>query len=426
MNDPNRKDQLMSRAGRLSCAIWLSLLAGSTALGQGFSSGSDESDGALTFPANAGVVVFNPTALGIDADGDGVYHFTSVTVPVGTTVRLSSDVLGEGKPVVWLASGPVQVQGAIDLSGQAGHNGGSLRQPALAGAGGFSGGPGGTPTLPARPGGGPGGGATALSRRGGSGSFLSEGVVSSSFCAPAGAVYGNRFLLPLIGGSGGGGGHSVGSGGAGLGAGGGGGGGALLIASTTSIEVSGSIDAGGGDAGTTGLSGGGGSGGAVRLMAPDLTGTGSIDVSGGSGATGCAGAPGLVRLEAFRNGITSVVPAGAVDTSRPANVFLPANAPKVRISQIGSTTITTQNPLGSYVTPDATINEAGPVTITIQASNIPLGTQIQLKLCPEGGTPITVTTTALTGTVGASTATAGPLSIPSGFNRFHLVASWTP
>tara|TARA_R110002072_G_scaffold34188_2_gene102570 strand:- start:1937 stop:2581 length:645 start_codon:yes stop_codon:yes gene_type:complete len=197
-----KKGELMIQRKRASWALWLGLLAGSTAMGQGFSSGSDESDGALTFPANAGVVVFNPTTLGVDTDGDGVYHFTTITVPVGTTVRLRSDVLGEGKPVVWLASGAVQIQGAVDIGGEQGHGANGARLPGISGAGGFNGGPGASPTLAPRPGSGPGGGGVQPTKQGGSASYLSLGASRTS-CASPGATYGNRFLLPLIGGSGG-------------------------------------------------------------------------------------------------------------------------------------------------------------------------------------------------------------------------------
>src|SRR5690606_19030632 len=80
-------------------------LAGPAAAQPALDSGSDGSDGALVFEADAGVVEFNPQALGLDEDGDGVFHFTTITVPAGTTIRLGAGILGEGRPVVWLATG---------------------------------------------------------------------------------------------------------------------------------------------------------------------------------------------------------------------------------------------------------------------------------------------------------------------------------
>lgn len=405
-------------------ALGLAMLFGSVSAAQ-FSSGSDGSDGALTFPANAGTVVFNPATLNLDQDGDGVYHFTTVTVPTGTTVRLSADVLGEGKPVIWLASGLVTIEGTIDLNGQTGAGPTETRVPSVAGAGGFNGGVGATTgnALPAEPGSGPGGGGVQASRSGGGGSFLLSGRIRPINCAPAGATYGNRFLLPLIGGSGGGGGAPATT--ASGGGGGGAGGGALLVASSAGITLNGTISARGGDGGSRG---GGGSGGAIRLMAPEIGGTGSVDVTGGAtpNTNDCFGADGVVRLEARRVTLSTITPPSAVFRSRPGPIFLPANAPKVRITQIGSTSVSTVSPTGSLYTPDATINESGPVSLTITANNIPLGTQLQLTIHPEGGTPITVTSTALTGTTATSTATAGPLTIPNGLSRFYVVATWTP
>jgi hypothetical protein len=66
-----------------------------------FDSKSTGVDGALTFPANAGLVYFNPTNYA--ARNDNIYNFTTINIPAGTTVRLSGWVING--PVYWLASG---------------------------------------------------------------------------------------------------------------------------------------------------------------------------------------------------------------------------------------------------------------------------------------------------------------------------------
>ena len=56
------------------------LLAPAPAWAQGFSSGSDGSDGALNIAGGQGVVNFDPAALGLDADGDRVFQFTTIAI----------------------------------------------------------------------------------------------------------------------------------------------------------------------------------------------------------------------------------------------------------------------------------------------------------------------------------------------------------
>src|SRR5206468_12051988 len=121
-------------------------------------------------------------------------------------------------------------------------------------------------------------------------------------------AYDNSTLVPLRGGSGGGGGGRIDSGL--VGSGGGAGGGAIRIASSTSISVSGDIEANGGVGGARSLDGnsglgGGGSGGAIHLVAPTITGAGVLSARGGSsdlslfGFFFCNGGVGRLRVDAF-------------------------------------------------------------------------------------------------------------------------------
>jgi hypothetical protein len=139
-------------------------------------------------------IEFDPVARGLDLDGDNIYHFTTITIGAGITVRLT--VRKVNAPVFWLASGAVQMNGAIDLNGDNGQDAVSspnTRLPTFPGVGGYGGGIGGNVNSPAQPGGGPGGGASGVSDFGGNGT--------------GGSFTGNVFLVPLIGGSGGGGGQ---------------------------------------------------------------------------------------------------------------------------------------------------------------------------------------------------------------------------
>lgn len=408
-----------------TAAALISLFATPSAFAQGFSSTSNGSDGALSFAPMAGTINFDPVALGLDGDGDGVYHFTTIDIPAGTTVLLRTDAprLSEGIPIYWLATGTVSIAGTLSVRGQGGHDSDLLPRPALPGPGGFGGGAGGTPAdnTPI-PGSGPGGGATGDTLSGGNGSHRLVGQVISGYAAP-GPGYGNRFMMPLLGGSGGGGASAVS---ANTGTGGGAGGGAILIASSVSIDLTGTIDARGGDAGINrgARFGGRGAGGAVRLMAPRLTGDGTVDTrNGGNSATVGAG---WARFEGFfvSNDLVSN-PSGSVSIVSPNLIFPPADAPTVRITMIGGVSVAA-SPTGSFVMPDAVINAGTPVSLVIAATNIPAGTQVTLRLVPENGMGMTLLSDALAGSLASSTANAGPFTVPSGFSRFYISATWGP
>lgn len=411
------------------------LLGGTqNAYSQTFDSGSDDSDGALNL-TTPGTIDFDPGALGLDTDGDNIYHFTTITIGAGVTVRLSHPFLNA--PQFWLASGAVQIDGIIDLNGGDGQDGQDVLNdaffiPSPPGAGGFSGGAGGTLLSSHQPGNGPGGGGAGGGGAGHSGVGGRAAVLGGSSGGPA---YGSKFLVPLMGGSGGGGGFrttsatdSSGSGGSG--------GGSLLIASSTSIIINGTIktDGGkGGDGSTAG--GGGGSGGAIRLAATIISGAGTLSAIGGGGGfptttpwVGGSGSSGRIRLEAHQHLFTgNANPLHYL--ALPLNTFLPATpAPSLRVVSVtdaGGAKLVPAFPTASLTIPDVTIDDPSPVTVDIEASNIPVGTVVQLHLLSESVRIQIVDSTPLAGTVAHSTATV-TVTIPSGFSRGFVRATWTP
>jgi hypothetical protein len=365
-----------------------------------FDSGSTGADGALTFAVPAGTTVtFDPATFDppLDPDGDNVYHFTTITIPAGVTVRLSGSVLGS-TPVYWLASGAVRIDGTLDLAGEDGRSGGQAALRASPGAGGYHGGSGGASPSAGL---GPGGGAAA--------------PTGSPIGGPATHIttYGNGFLLPLIGGSGGGGSAVLG---------GGAGGGALLVATSDSITIGGNIFATGGG-GT-----GGGSGGAIRLLAPEIGGTGTFRVRGGTNFDGASfGEGGRVRLEAFRHTFAGTVDIGSAPTAGEfrsvtlvpnTTIFTPA---PIRIVRVGGSAVPGQ-PRATFTNPDVTLDSAQPVTVDIEASNVPPGTVVRLTVVNETDQLQVVDSTPLTGTLQASTATA-QVTFPPGFTRIFLQAA---
>ncbi|MCI0423186.1 MAG: hypothetical protein L0387_33915 [Acidobacteria bacterium] len=405
-----RKPTLNTFLLRMFLVLCNLILSGSDALAQTFSSGSNGSDGALNF-STPGVIDFNPrTAVPpLDVDGDNVFHFTTINIGAGVTVRLTGQVFNG--PVTWLASGNVTIAGTLELSGENGYQTTAivaLRKPPIPGPGGYAGGVGGNLSVAPQAGLGPGGGAGSI-------------PVSPGTPGQPGSFTGNQFLVPLIGGSGGGG--ALVNNTTQYGSAGGAGGGAILIASSATITIDGAINARGG----RGDSGGGGSGGAIRLVGSSILGSGSMSADGGfNGTAGSFAGAGRIRLEAFTfqadgfAGRTGIAP---VNFSSPSSLLLPTTPPSVRVVSVSGVPVP-PNPTGSFQVADTTITSPAAVTVALEAKNIPLGTVLKLYIYSENGPDIIADSTALQGTTGLSTATA-TVTFPPGFSRGFVRATWT-
>lgn len=414
--DLMRSTLLNNRRGSTCLLAVIAALAVAQVQAQSFSSGSDGSDGAYAPTGATGtVIVFDPAQFHGSQVAANIFNFTTITIPAGVTVKLSGNTLNG--PVYWLASGDVDIEGTVDLSGANGANFTTnpfLRVPASPGSGGYIGGVGGGGTQLAQPGSGTGGGVagTRTGSSGGGGSFS-----------------GNQFLIPLVGGSGGGGGYDFQNNGT-FGGGGGAGGGAMLIASSTQIVVNGALNANGGNPGSTpgdeaSTCEGGGSGGGVRLVSNAITGSGTLSAIGGS-APFCAGVPGssgVIRLEAatvaFSGGIS-----GTSAQSTPFPLLLPtAGPPSAQVISINGTSIT-PNP---NTFPDITINTASPVNVVIQTQNIPATATITLTILDENGVVDTVVQAGPLGNCSSSNVctTTAQITFPFGASRGVTRITWT-
>jgi hypothetical protein len=270
-------------------ALLLGSLAVSPITSLAFDSGSDGSYGAIMLTNATTTPITNTLAL----PPDGIFRCSSIYI--GTNCYLNFTPNALNTPVYLLAQSNIVVAGTIDVSGSAGVTNGSI--VTTPGPGGFAGGAGGTPSagVPAGSGQGPGAGLNGNNTVPGGGSFGSIGNGGST-------NYGNLLLFPLIGGSGG-------AGFSGLlntyaGASGGAGGGAVLLASSTSVMVTGKIIARGGNgvgqsAIGSGFNSGGGAGGGIRIVAPTALISGILDVSGGTNSvrTTTYGGNGRVRID---------------------------------------------------------------------------------------------------------------------------------
>lgn len=211
-----------------------------------------------------------------------------------------------------------------------------------------------------------------------------------------------------------------------MGSGGGAGGGALLIASSMSITVNGTIQANGGLSNTTGLKGslgGHGSGGAIRLVASTINMAGVLSVAGESNTRN----DGRARLEAFQIAFpgTFLPRPDRLTLASPFGLYLPtASSTPSSIRAVGVNGVAVPpNPTGSFTIPDVTINQSTAVTVEIETHNIPLGTVAKVYFLSENGADQLIDSTPLTGTLSASTATVS-VTLPPGFSRGFVQATW--
>ncbi len=420
---------------RALLAAGLLLAAPGLGTAQTFSSGSTGADGP-----------FNPTAnTALTLPPNGVFNFTTVNIPAGVTVTFTRNAANT--PVILLATGDVTINGTLVVDGGAAS---AFGRPGRGGPGGFDGGAGadGVGTTLAGFGLGPGGGApgngvTAGGGGGGYGAAGAAGVATPGTGTPGagGAAYGSAVLRPILGGSGGGGGGAIL--GQAVGGGGGGGGGAIVIASSTRATFNTPfvlnatvIRAGGGAGSSTiggnGGGGGGGSGGAIRVIAPTISGSGRLEARGGSGGSsnGGVGANGRIRLDA-----TTLTFSGTTDplttTGLPQPVFPGTGQPTLTIASVGGVAAPA-SPGGSFLAaPDILLptGTTNPVEVVLTASNIPLGTAIQVTATPQSGGRATATSTGLSGSQASSTASASltlsltQTSVLTATATFPLVAS---
>lgn len=414
-------------------AVTLMFLLSMCVYAQTFSSGSTGADGALndtTLPAactRATNTITCTLPAGTASTPGGVFNFTTVTIPAGVTLQFTKNA--RNTPVTILATGNVTINGVIDVNGgrAVGITG------AEGGPGGGRGGDGGlgieADIVAGKPGEGPGGGngGKLAGVYGGCGGFAQNGQGGANSSASGGGLgglrYGSRTMIPLIGGSGGGGGAANGTS---PGNGGGGGGGAILIASSGNIlfgNTSSGIAAIGGNSLRFG---GGGSGGGMRLIANIITGTPSLRIDGGRNENqGSNGSYGYVRIEAFDyNTFFPTTSNPNYSFARPHPVTVP-NAPQLKIVSVGGVNAPAA-PVGSFAAaPDIVVptSTANPVTVAIQANNIPTSTVVSLTLTQENGDRTTVSSTPLTGSLATSTATANITLPASGISVITATAS---
>ena len=294
-------------------------------------------------------------------------------------------------PVIWLATGNVEIHGNVILNGETGRAQADVDnagEEAKGGPGGFAGGLGGGDGY------GPGGGVGHVGSR-----TLSPGKYSG--------VYGNQQLQPLVGGPGGGGNIFVGI------LAGGGGGCAILISSSGTIEITGSLSCDGDSGGffrqpgtDNAIQAAQGSGGAIRLLANKILGDGTLS----------AAPEGRIAIEAFdvQDMALTTDPTVYHLNLMPTSTFSKP-VPTITITHIDGQPAATPS-LGRTEMPDVIFSNAEGVTTNLECANIPVGTTltVAVKVSINGSSETFATTsTPLSGTFEQSTATA-TLTLPQG------------
>jgi hypothetical protein len=363
-------------------------------------SGSDGHDGALNPASNL--------VIDMADHPDGIYHYTSVNIPAGVTVSFIPNA--GNKPVVWLVQGDCTINGNIELNGK---GGGSQGQPGVGGPGGFAGGNGGTQ---AGQGMGPGGG-EMHTPVGGNGSYATRGEqLTNGIQGLPGAIYGNSFCIPLVGGSGGGGGNTSA----------GGGGGAILIATSNGLTVNGSIMADGGSpyAPSNASTGGAGSGGTIRLVATSISGSGYLSVNRKYAGhyvgypsyswVGALSGYGRVRIDTYSNTFGGTVGGVFTQGFQPIIIPAPGQGIQLAIQSLAGVSVAA-NPSGVLANPDVIIpaQQANPIPVVVQCTNLPLNTEISVVVHPASGPDVQAVGLNHAGTAASSTATVS-LNMPRG------------
>ena len=187
---------------------------------------------------------------------------------------------------------------------------------------------------------------------------------------------------------------------------------------------------GGGNSGltvspNTSTTSGCGSGGAIRLITNTFSqGNGAMDARSVC-AVQTAG-DGRIRLEFFQGSTGQILSSLSQGIPGQIPVLPGTNFPSVKITAIGGSAVP-PNPQAAFLSaPDTSLDPnttPNPVTVNLQASNVTLGTVIVVSVVTEGFTkPTVVNSTALTGTLASSAATAN-VTLPPGVSVISATAA---
>jgi len=165
---------------------------------------------------------------------------------------------------------------------------------------------------------------------------------------------------------------------------------------------------------------GSGSGGAIRLVADTYAVSGSVQASSSVG-----GGNGRIRIEAAHGSCTGgILPAPSYGApSTPAQIWPAENVPSVKISQIAGLSVPSDPGAGfEFPNQDVALTAEQPVSIRVEASNVPLDWTVKVRLGPINGTASWVAASFVSGDATASVWEA-QAQLPKGFTAVQARAA---
>lgn len=374
--------------------------------------------------ANSGKGVYDATKWAV------VFKYSSVQIDGSRYLAFSNHP--SRAPIVWLVSGNVTINGDLYVTGQDTQGCSAFPEP---GPGGYRGGRGRVGSTLGAGGFGPGGGNVDVDVNGnGGGSYANAGTGAGVPVAP---IYGNSYMIPLVGGSGG---AALPQDGC---YGGAGGGGAIMIVCTGTFTLNGNIYAYGGYPNDYA---GAGSGGAIRIIANHAQGAGRLQAQGRSGGNRRASGAGRIFVQANVNDLTypGLPPLVSVDFGQPVIIWpedVPqplldgqglTGMPSVRPTKLTIVDRTSGQPVERVIPldPRSSLNtqqtDVGfdteeTATLHVEAQHVPLTWKVEVRIVPKSGDTFSVEAGPLVGTPEASTTTA-VLGLPRGIGGIQVRA----
>jgi hypothetical protein len=155
----------------------------------------------------------------------------------------------------------------------------------------------------------------------------------------------------------------------------------------------------------------------------NFSGTGQINTGGGSGeASGVGGGLGRIRIDAFQNNFGGQINGVFTQGFQPIIIPVAGQGVQLSIARVAGAAVSS-TPTGQLVSPDAIISgqQANPIPIVVNCSNLPLDTLITVTVKPASGASVSAVGYNTTGTMASSTATVS-LTMPRGGGIIYATA----
>jgi hypothetical protein len=157
------------------------------------------------------------------------------------------------------------------------------------------------------------------------------------------------------------------------------------------------------------------------LVALNFSGTGNLLARGGAGVT--SGGLGRIRIDDFQNTFGGYSYGVLSQGFQPIIIPVAGQGVQLTIASVAGSSVSA-SPNGQLTSPDATISsqQANPIPIVVNCSNLPLNTAITVTVNPANGSSVSAVGYNTAGTLASSTATV-LLSMPRGGGIMYATAA---